>query len=1417
MGNPKDFLAKQIRTNTLVVSGGNWAVNKTDGSSPGLLIYSASVATDFVGSRPDRVYSGSGNFGMVQIYQTDASLSGGFALANTYGGNVRIAFDEKMDILPHHATQRVTKAHILVASGANAVPFITFISGSSASPGGSGQRMFILSQSIGGSHPHTSSNTAANDPYNMLDVNFWVSGSKNSKRNDGSNGYCGTAVFGGDLVVSGTLYAEKQVIEVDLSRSGSLYVSGSAEIGGGLVVNEHGGALDMEIRSQHQATFFKADTSAEQILIYSGSSSTTLPSSHGPLAPLHIALRNDSPTGVNSALILEKMSATAISSAGIGTGILFRLETSDSNYEYVAGVEALTTTHTGGSEDAAIVFKTMTGGATRSEKFRIGADETVVNEGSIDHDFRVETNNEDEAFFVDGGNNAVYINKGESAVSTHIHSTNDIAITVAAAGVIINEDGNAANDFRVETDNKTHALFVDASLDQVLILTGAAGMPSSANMTDACFVVSGSKDQRGRGGTYGTAVFGGDAHFSGSVTVGGTLGSWTSVTSPHYHVIPASGDFSVGIGHGGVGNGITQSDIWLGKDGGAIFNQHGSGSSHSDFRIEGQNDANLFVVDVSTDSIGINVAAGSHGSRLDILANDASEVGLLVTNNPGSAAAMGDVAKFISGSVEVFSVGSTDVVINEGSATRDFRVESNADTHMLHVDGTNDGVSIGTSDPSSSTKLHIGNSSNSSAERVILMVENETASALDAQITFAKQGTAKHCIGMDDSDSDKFKISTGGSLGAGVSLIDLPAAAGGEIVFNEGHADIDFRIEGDTDTNLFVVDASADTIGINIAAGSHGAKLDILQDAASGKGLLVKNNPGSGAAAGDIAQFVSGSTEVFSVGAADVVINEGGTSRDFRVESLNQAGMLFVDASEDTVAIGTISVDSNASLHITHPQDSAAAILLIENESSGNAYDAQVSFAKNGTTAHSIGMDDSDSDKLRIAMGSALGASNKALMDFPSATGGAIVVNEDGQDHDFRIETTNDTKAFLVDAGNDVVVINENGDGVDFRVETAAEDEAFFVDSSANIVYVNKGETAVTTIIGSTNDEAIRVGAAGVIFNEDGHATNDFRVESDSKDHAFWVDSGANFVSILTGSEAITGNTKGGTDVCFFVSGSNDKDTQVRGVSVFGGDVVVSGTIYDKSGNSLTNNYGKMAVLDSSGNTEGTSTAAGLADTFKLKEGSGIGLSINAGSDQVTISANFGSATNPAFTDRGFRTGHVENHRGTSIICTSSIAFVSGNHIGGVSPVAYDASNVGQDVFFFVSGSVGGETAAAAHRHGVSCFGGDMVVSGALATKSNFKVNGNTNLKGNTALGNANSDTITFTGRVNSHVLPSADSTYNLGSAALRFANIYTGDLHLRNDRGNWTIYEEPDMLVVVNNLTGKKYKMGLTPLEDDE
>jgi hypothetical protein len=60
-------------------------------------------------------------------------------------------------------------------------------------------------------------------------------------------------------------------------------------------------------------------------------------------------------------------------------------------------------------------------------------------------------------------------------------------------------------------------------------------------------------------------------------------------------------------------------------------------------------------------------------------------------------------------------------------------------------------------------------------------------------------------------------------------------------------------------------------------------------------------------------------------------------------------------------------------------------------------------------------------------------------------------------------------------------------------------------------------------------------------------------------------------------------------------------------------------------------------------------------------------------------------------------------------------------------------------------------------------------------------------------------------------ILPDTNATVNLGSDALRFANVYTSDLHLRNEQGNWTIQEGSDNLYIINNKNGKKYKFNLT------
>ena len=56
--------------------------------------------------------------------------------------------------------------------------------------------------------------------------------------------------------------------------------------------------------------------------------------------------------------------------------------------------------------------------------------------------------------------------------------------------------------------------------------------------------------------------------------------------------------------------------------------------------------------------------------------------------------------------------------------------------------------------------------------------------------------------------------------------------------------------------------------------------------------------------------------------------------------------------------------------------------------------------------------------------------------------------------------------------------------------------------------------------------------------------------------------------------------------------------------------------------------------------------------------------------------------------------------------------------------------------------------------------------------------------------------------------VPAADNTLDLGAANFRFRNIFTGDLNLRNDRGDWTLIEEEDFIGFRNNKTGQRFRM---------
>jgi hypothetical protein len=276
-----------------------------------------------------------------------------------------------------------------------------------------------------------------------------------------------------------------------------------------------------------------------------------------------------------------------------------------------------------------------------------------------------------------------------------------------------------------------------------------------------------------------------------------------------------------------------------------------------------------------------------------------------------------------------------------------------------------------------------------------------------------------------------------------------------------------------------------------------------------------------------------------------------------------------------------------------------------------------------------------------------------------------------------------------------------------------------------------------------------------------------------------------------------------GTDVYFFVSGTVGGKTvhrTTKTVSVFGGDIHVSGTL----------------------TSDNTSFGGSLNESYDSPEGGGVSspgagaiITVDNRPIQMRKDNNAYSATTLLSVSGSSRLHNLLIAAGDSApdvklsLTGSSGAMVFASNPGGS----------GQRDIFGITGGSGNLKIYPDSTDGKLAFAQESSTFIRLdndSTPKDLQIY-NTTATGKISLHTGLTAGFPGTVEMQANLLPTVDNLYNLGSVTHRWANLYTGDLHLANDRGNWTIYEEPDMLVVVNNLTGKKYKMNLTPLEDEE
>ena len=568
---------------------------------------------------------------------------------------------------------------------------------------------------------------------------------------------------------------------------------------------------------------------------------------------------------------------------------------------------------------------------------------------------------------------------------------------------------------------------------------------------------------------------------------------------------------------------------------------------------------------------------------------------------------------------------ATETSINNESIDLDFRVESNNNASMLLVDAGNDAVVVG----------HTGSIA-SAGEAHELQVYDTNFSLISA--TTFRNGSDGAALSLGHSRSGTIGTQTvlqdGDIMGAinflgsdGTDLANFGAAIRGHVDGTPGANDMPGRLSflttadgSNSPTERMRINQKG-SVGIGVADG------DVTSDGTAARtyvGIIGTANRGrlnlgttasNGADCGTLS-FTNGANELVSLSvdttsgvqntgtlfvngtrsikiqaaaSDEVVLNEGSLDVDFRAESNGNANMLFVDAANDRIGIGTnaptspLTVTMDAGGIATFTGISAGGVSSVLMKQSRGSIASPSNSATAGDGNYLLGQVYNSGyatiGSIGIITGSAL---NNGVIQFNTANGGTVaermrvsnadvIINENGDDQGFRIESNNNANLFNVDAGNDHINIGQNvdyggtlnianGDNTAQLVlvstdtdanggpvmslyrasasSAADNDELGLInfqgldDANNATTYASLATVAIDVSNGSEDGQlqlnVMRDGtlrnyvhltgdSPSTVFNEDSNDI-DFRVESDGNANMLFVDAGNNLAGIGTGS-----------------------------------------------------------------------------------------------------------------------------------------------------------------------------------------------------------------------------------------------------------------------------------------------------------
>ena len=286
----------------------------------------------------------------------------------------------------------------------------------------------------------------------------------------------------------------------------------------------------------------------------------------------------------------------------------------------------------------------------------------------------------------------------------------------------------------------------------------------------------------------------------------------------------------------------------------------------------------------------------------------AASITSLVAPHGSFTTKVSGVAGEFSGAVSVGGGLWTEggAVFNEAGADVDFRVEAPGKTHMFFVDAGEDRIGIGSAAASGSPDsiLHVEDAgfvkqkleTTGTSKQVDITFEAPTGSATHGLIFNIAASVRSAWYLQESAGTFDFRYGGGGTGDSYMKWSDT------EVVFNDGSADLDFRVESDGNDKMLWVRADNNAVGIGTdpasteilkvgtESGVDGTQYDILKLQGVGSGPLAcifRDDIGTSATTimsvnvagtGGGMCFITGGTDPHTFSEMVVFTNQGGYS-----------------------------------------------------------------------------------------------------------------------------------------------------------------------------------------------------------------------------------------------------------------------------------------------------------------------------------------------------------------------------------------------------------------------------------------------------------------------------------------------------------------------------------------------------------